>query len=582
MHAGPSYDIEKEGPMWLRLFLATFVFCLVHESTLAEDQSRDPGRAILVLDASGSMWGKVKGKTKVEIARESIARLMKAWDPDIELGLIAYGHRRKGDCGDIELVLPVARHRPKDVVKAVNRLNARGKTPLSAAVKKAAETLGYSKERATVILISDGMETCGMDPCAVAEELERDGVAFTAHVIGFDLKKEELADLQCLAEGTGGMFIEAVDAVSLTEALATVEESVAEASPAPRVPPASKLAAVLKSGMEPLDNQEINWYVTAPERGTDGTYKAIGKYRHTNPRLRLGTGTYRVQVKTGLVVAETVIHMDAENPAEHVVDLNAGRLTLIGYNKEGGEKISRNIRWILNTVADDSKGRARQLTYTNFSWPTFTLPEGSYEAVLQSGLARASLRVDIRAGDVVEEKIFLNAGKVHLRAVLKEGGPPIQKSIHWYLTKNTSNAKGEYEILHHNSNPSPTFTLGAGRHRFFVTAGSARKVFDVDIQPDRLMEKSVSLDAGQVKMIALDKASGQPIKKVRWTVTRPEKNDRGTYDQVTYSSYHTPVFTLRAGRYRVVIAHGGTQSISMINVKAGDNKEIRAQVQASP
>jgi Ca-activated chloride channel family protein len=582
MHAGPYYDIKKEGPMWLRLFLATFVFCLFHDSTLAEDQSRDPGRAILVLDASGSMWGKVKGRTKVEIARESIARLMKAWDPEIELGLIAYGHRRKGDCGDIELVLPVARHRPEDVVKAVSRLNARGKTPLSAAVKKAAETLGYSKERATVILISDGIETCGMDPCAVAEELERVGVAFTAHVIGFDLKKEELADLQCLAEGTGGMFIEAVDAASLTEALTTVEESVAAAPPAPRVPPASRLAAVLKSGMEPLDNQEINWDVTAPDRGPDGTYKAIGKYRHVNPRLRLGTGKYRVQVKTGLVVAETMIHIDAENPAEHVVDLNAGRLALIGYNKQGGERLSGNTRWILNAGEDDGKGKIRQLTYTNFSSPTFTLPEGSYEAVLQSGLARASVRVDIRAGDVVEKKVFLNAGQVSLRAVLNEGGPPIQESIHWYLTVNTPDKKGEYKTLSHNSNRSPTFTVGAGRHRFVVTAGSASKVFEVDIQPDRLMEKSVSLDAGKVKMVALDKASGQPLKKVRWTVTRPEKNARGAYDQVTYSSYHTPGFTLRAGRYRVIIGHGSTQSISMINVKAGDNREIRVQVQASP
>ncbi|MBW2119810.1 MAG: hypothetical protein JRH09_18070, partial [Deltaproteobacteria bacterium] len=152
----------------------------------------------------------------------------------------------------------------------------------------------------------------------------------------------------------------------------------------------------------------------------------------------------------------------------------------------------------------------------------------------------------------------------------------------WYLTVNAPDKKGEYKTLSHNSSPLPTFTLGAGRHRFVVTAGSARKVFEVDIEPDRLIEKNVSLDAGQVKMIALDKANGQPLKKVRWTITRPEKNDRGAYDRVTYSSYHTPGFTLSAGRYRVVIGHGGTQSVSMISVKAGDNKEIRVQVQASP
>jgi Ca-activated chloride channel family protein len=504
---------------------------------------------------------------------------MKAWNPDIELGLMAYGHRRKDDCGDIELVLPVGRHSPEDVVNVVNRLNAKGKTPLSAAVKKAAEILRYSQERATVILISDGIETCGMDPCAVAEELEQAGIAFTAHVIGFDLKKEEMAELQCLAEGTGGMFIEAVDAVSLTEALTTVEESVATAPPAPTVPPASRLAAVLTSGMEPLDNQEINWYFTATEKGTDGKYELIKKYRGTNPRIRLASGTYRVQVTTSLATAETVIHIDAENPAEHVVDLNAGQLTLVGYYKEGGERLTKRTRWNLYAVEAEADAKRRLLEYTNASNPTYTLPAGTYQIELQSGLALAAMTVDLKPGDVLEKKVFLNAGQVRLNAVLKEGGLPIQKRVDWYLTGNTPNAKGEYETLDHNNNASPTFTLGAGRHRFVVTVGSVSKAFEVDIEPNRLMEKSISLDAGQVKMTAVDKASGQPLQKVRWTVTQPEKNEKGTYDQITYNSYHTPIFTLSSGRYRVVIEHGGTQSIAMITVKAGENKEIQVRVQ---
>ncbi|MBW1802080.1 MAG: VWA domain-containing protein, partial [Deltaproteobacteria bacterium] len=93
--------------MALRIFLAIGLLFLFETGMVAgEPRPREAGRAILVLDASGSMWGKVRGRTKVEIARESIERLMEAWNPDIELGLIAYGHRRKGDCKDIELLLP--------------------------------------------------------------------------------------------------------------------------------------------------------------------------------------------------------------------------------------------------------------------------------------------------------------------------------------------------------------------------------------------------------------------------------------------------------------------------------------------
>lgn len=566
--------------MWLRLFLAAFALLVFPSpSPAAETRSQDPGQAILVLDASGSMWGQVDGRTKVEIARESIARLMEAWDPDIELGLMAYGHRRKSDCSDIELVLPVSRHPPETVVDAVNRLSAKGKTPLCAAVQQAAEALRYTENRATVILVSDGIETCGMDPCAVAEELEQAGVAFTAHVIGFDLQKEELESLRCLAEGTGGLFIEAKDAAGLTEALTAVEEEVAAAPPAPKVAPATRMAAVLTEGMDPIEDQEINWLVTDPEKGEDGSYALIKKARGTHPRIRLATGTYRVQAMTSLVTVETEIQVDAEQPSEHVVELNAGRVTLLGYLKEGGERLTKNIRWHLYA---NQGGQPNGLTSTNFHEPVFTLPAGTYEAVLELGLARASVPLVLGPGDILEKEVFLNAGQVRLHAVLQEGTPPLEKHVSWYLTTSEPNVQGEYETVDHNSYHSPLFTLGAGTHRFLVTSGAATKVFTVDIEPDRLMEKAVSLEAGQVTLIAVDKANGEPLQKARWTITRATPDSKGLYEKVTYSSYHTPTFTLHGGPYRVVVEHAGAASTAMIEVHVGERKEIRIGVQASP
>src|SRR3990167_7660594 len=88
----------------------------------AAQGAQPPTRVILVLDASGSMWGKVEGKTKIEIARETIAGLMKDWDPAIELGLMAYGHRREGDCKDIELLVPVSKNDPPRLVRTVHAI----------------------------------------------------------------------------------------------------------------------------------------------------------------------------------------------------------------------------------------------------------------------------------------------------------------------------------------------------------------------------------------------------------------------------------------------------------------------------
>lgn len=150
-------------------------------------------RAVLVLDASGSMWGQLENASKMPVARDVIQKLVTNWNPKIQLGITAYGHRQKGDCTDIETILPVGAVDGDAVMSAVNALQPKGKTPLSETVRQAAQALKYTEERATVILVSDGKETCKADPCAVAKELEAAGVDLTVQVIGFDLAEDAIA-----------------------------------------------------------------------------------------------------------------------------------------------------------------------------------------------------------------------------------------------------------------------------------------------------------------------------------------------------------------------------------------------------
>ena len=99
-----------------------------------------------------------------------------------------------------------------------------------------------SERKATVILVSDGEETCHADPCALGAELEKLGVDFTAHVVGFDIDKnpKAKAQLQCLASSTGGRYLDAKDAGELNKAL----REVTQASPA--APAKPKVVANLK------------------------------------------------------------------------------------------------------------------------------------------------------------------------------------------------------------------------------------------------------------------------------------------------------------------------------------------------
>ena len=179
-------------------------------------------RAIIVFDASGSMWGQLEGKTKIEIAKDTVSDVVTNWDDSKLLGLMAYGHRKKGDCKDIETLIPVTKVDKAGIISQVKKINPKGKTPISASIRMAAEELKFTEDEATVILISDGKESCKADPCATADELEKLGVNFTAHVVGFGVDEKTSKQLKCIADNTGGNYFNADNAKQLNDALQQV------------------------------------------------------------------------------------------------------------------------------------------------------------------------------------------------------------------------------------------------------------------------------------------------------------------------------------------------------------------------
>ncbi len=203
---------------------------------------------MVVFDGSNSMWGQIDGKAKIEIARDVMDNLLGEWTNDRDVGLMAYGHRRRGDCTDIETLVEPGAAARDDILARINAITPTGKTPLTDAVEQAATALSYTDKPAVVVLISDGLESCERDPCALAEALEKAGVDFTAHVVGFGLGGDaDTTSLSCIAEKTGGEFISASNADELGAALSAVGTAVAETpEPEPIVEP--ELPEVTLSG----------------------------------------------------------------------------------------------------------------------------------------------------------------------------------------------------------------------------------------------------------------------------------------------------------------------------------------------
>ncbi|MDX1786376.1 MAG: VWA domain-containing protein [Roseovarius sp.] len=210
--------------------MSRFAAVLATALTLAAPAAFADEDVMVVFDGSNSMWGQIDGVAKIEIARDVMENLLGEWTTTRRVGLMAYGHRRRGDCTDIETLIAPATGTAADILAQINRITPTGKTPLTDAVEMAAKQLSYTDRPATVVLISDGLESCERDPCALARALKQGGVGFTAHVVGFGLgNAEDTASLACIAEETGGTYIQANNASELGAALSTLGETVAEA-----------------------------------------------------------------------------------------------------------------------------------------------------------------------------------------------------------------------------------------------------------------------------------------------------------------------------------------------------------------
>ena len=216
----------KNSVNWIYITLLLAIAFLACIRTVAVAQnSPDPeqNNIVFILDASGSMKGDAGGKSKMDAAKEVMTQLVGDLPQSLRAGLIAYGHRVKNDCKDVELLLPIEQVQKELFIQKIQELQPLGQTPISYSIRQAADVFKEQHGKKTIILISDGEETCKEDPCAVAADLKKAGIDFKIHVVGFGLdtagaKKQ----LQCIADATGGIYTEAGNAEELQKKLTEV------------------------------------------------------------------------------------------------------------------------------------------------------------------------------------------------------------------------------------------------------------------------------------------------------------------------------------------------------------------------
>lgn len=176
-------------------------------------------RILFVLDGSGSMnaiWG--ENQSRMDAAKGILTRLVDSLrvNEKVELALRVYGHRysrQANNCNDSQLEVPFRVNNHNAIINEIKDITPRGVTPITYSLLQAAKDFpegpGY---RNIVILITDGVESCGGDPCEVSIELQKKGVFLRPFIVGLGVPGGQV--LNCV-----GNFIDAENAQSFNKIL---------------------------------------------------------------------------------------------------------------------------------------------------------------------------------------------------------------------------------------------------------------------------------------------------------------------------------------------------------------------------
>ncbi len=204
--------------------------------TLDEEQPQGVSNVYIefILDASGSMLEELPdGALKRDAARNHLLENLKILRAEDHIGLRAYGHRipytqTQESCRDVQLVAPVDVKQKAMIARWLQDFTTQGMTPIHRAVDLALQDFDTRAPGRinNIVLISDGIETCGGDPCMLVERARTQGINFTIHVVGLNVDANTRTQLSCIAKKGGGIYYDTRSSTELKQALDSIEADI--------------------------------------------------------------------------------------------------------------------------------------------------------------------------------------------------------------------------------------------------------------------------------------------------------------------------------------------------------------------
>ena len=237
----------------------------------------------------------------------------------------------------------------------------------------------------------------------------------------------------------------------------------------------------------------MRWDIYGLEKDLEGKRPHInGNYTGT-PVFRLPEGRYFVVAKRGDATLSKEVAVTAGKRTETNFVIDAGLLALSATLTAGKDPLKKGMRWDVYSLEKDLEGKRKHINGNYEAKPVFALPAGKYHVVAKAGQAIKAAEVEINPGKRTESSFELNAGKVKLVALAKDGSQ-LKKGLRWDVYAAEKDIEGKRRHFVGGYAAAPIYTLNAGDYLVVLKVGQVKKEHRLSVKPGDSRQVDVPLE----------------------------------------------------------------------------------------
>ena len=537
-------------------------------------------RIVVVLDSSANMLNPLENFKKYYLVRKTLKDQLVAPLAGHSVGLIAYGHRTRSTCNDVELLRPVEPFDATRFLRTAFSVRPNGQSMVSEALKAAAAALGPGGGK--VLLIAGASDSCQQDPCAAAKALADAEPGLAIDVLALGVSETDGKQMQCIADAGRGREFAAATIADTPKAFADAFASLAM-PPAVILPPTPQVSTTAAGGLNlsarlgesgAAFDQPLAWTVRPIEGGKPG--QVVFRADAAAATAPVPAGTYDVEVAAnGLDVhqkAEVVI----DKVTDLVVALNAGSVRLRS-SAAKPDAASGGVFYTIYRTTNDPEDDTPDTTIAILRDPVASpllLPAGTYRIVANRGGMRLERTLDLATGDVKATDFALATGTLQIEADAATD-PKRSPAIYFVSEDDPDQPLGRRDVAQ-STLPNPSFELPPGLYHVSTRQGAGKARLDAVVKAGEVTRLAVPVSMGRLRLETQGLPDGPDLPEdlISYTVERLDEAGQ-TQSIAARSSDSVAGIELEAGQYRV------TGRVGLANIAATTDVMVKAAVETS-